>query len=85
MSSHCSLFSQHEVLGSWYAPVMLDPETIFCRARQPSTVSNVLERSGGSGAGFVFGLCICIPEGRARKIRGGLELFGHFKRTRGVL
>jgi predicted O-methyltransferase YrrM len=42
MSSHCSLFSQHEALGSWYAPVMLDPETIFCRARQPSTVNNVL-------------------------------------------
>jgi predicted O-methyltransferase YrrM len=42
MSSHCSLFSQHEALGSWYAPVMLDPETIFRRARQPSTINNVL-------------------------------------------
>jgi predicted O-methyltransferase YrrM len=42
MSFHCSLFSQHEALGSWYAPVLLDPETIFCRARQPSTLNNVL-------------------------------------------
>lgn len=42
MSSHCSLFSQHEALGSWYEPVMLDPETIFCRARRPSTASKVL-------------------------------------------
>jgi predicted O-methyltransferase YrrM len=42
MSSHSSLFSQHEALGSWYAPVMLDPETIFRRARQPSIVNNVL-------------------------------------------
>jgi predicted O-methyltransferase YrrM len=42
MSSHCSLFSRHEALGSWYAPVMLDPETIFCRARRPSTIHNVL-------------------------------------------
>jgi predicted O-methyltransferase YrrM len=42
MSSHCSLFSRHEALGSWYAPVMLDPETVFRRARQPSTFSNVL-------------------------------------------
>jgi predicted O-methyltransferase YrrM len=42
MSSHRSLFSQHETLESWYAPVMLDPETIFCRARQPSTIDKVL-------------------------------------------
>ena len=42
MSSFCTFFSQHEALGSWYAPVMLDPETIFCRARRPSTVNNVL-------------------------------------------
>jgi predicted O-methyltransferase YrrM len=42
MSSHRNLFSQHEALGSWYEPVMLDPETIFCRARQPSTTNNVL-------------------------------------------
>jgi predicted O-methyltransferase YrrM len=42
MNSHWTLFSQHEALGSWYAPVMLDPETIFCWARQPSTLSNVL-------------------------------------------
>ena len=42
MISHSSLFSQHEALGSWYAPVMLDPETIFRRARQPSTVKKVL-------------------------------------------
>jgi Methyltransferase domain len=42
MSSNSSLFSQHETLGSWYAPVMLDPETIFCRARRPSTVRKVL-------------------------------------------
>ena len=42
MSSRCSLFSKHEALGSWYAPVMLDPETIFRRARQPSTANNVL-------------------------------------------
>jgi predicted O-methyltransferase YrrM len=42
MISHSSLFSQHEALGSWYAQVMLDPETIFRRARQPSTVKKVL-------------------------------------------
>jgi predicted O-methyltransferase YrrM len=42
MISHSSLFSEHEALGSWYAPVMLDPETIFRRARQPSTVKKVL-------------------------------------------
>ena len=42
MNSHGSLFSRHQALGSWYAPVMLDPETIFCRARRPSTVNSVL-------------------------------------------
>jgi hypothetical protein len=42
MSSHCTLFSQHEVLGSWYTPVMLDPETIFSRARLSSTLNKVL-------------------------------------------
>jgi predicted O-methyltransferase YrrM len=42
MSSQCGLFSQHGALGSWYAPVMLDPETIFRRARQPSTINKVL-------------------------------------------
>jgi predicted O-methyltransferase YrrM len=42
MISSCSFFSRHEALGSWYAPVMLDPETIFCRARRPSTIDNVL-------------------------------------------
>jgi predicted O-methyltransferase YrrM len=42
MSCHCGLFSQHEELGSWYAPVMLDPETIFACARRPSTVQHVL-------------------------------------------
>ena len=43
MNLHGGLFSQHEALGSWYAPVMLDPETIFSRARQPSTVSRVVD------------------------------------------
>src|SRR6202035_966278 len=42
MSCHCSQFSQHEALGSWYAPVMLDPETIFSRARQSSPLNKVL-------------------------------------------
>jgi predicted O-methyltransferase YrrM len=42
MNPHSSLFSQHEALGSWYAPVMLDPETIFSRARQPATANRVL-------------------------------------------
>jgi predicted O-methyltransferase YrrM len=42
MSSHRNFFSQHEALGSWYEPVMLDPESIFSRARRPSTVHHVL-------------------------------------------
>jgi predicted O-methyltransferase YrrM len=42
MNPHSSLFSQHEALGSWYAPVMLDPETIFRRARQRAIGDRVL-------------------------------------------
>jgi predicted O-methyltransferase YrrM len=42
MSSHGNLFSKHEALGAWYTPVMLDPETIFSRARQSSTADNVM-------------------------------------------
>jgi predicted O-methyltransferase YrrM len=42
MAPDGSLFSQHEALGSWYQPVMLDPETIFLRARKSSTIDKVL-------------------------------------------
>ena len=40
-----SLFSQHKELGSWYNPVIIDPETIFNRAtRLNERVLQILER-----------------------------------------
>ncbi len=38
-----SLFSKNELLGRWYESVMLDPETIFRRAGQISTLKDVME------------------------------------------
>jgi predicted O-methyltransferase YrrM len=38
-----SLFEKHEALGKWYPPVMLDPGTIFARARRPETREKVIE------------------------------------------